>query len=449
MRAARTIALVGIGLTGWMVAAEIAAAQTLAPNAWAWGNSTRRSVTTTRTVTRGGGGYGGAVSAGVGAANLAVGVIGAAAAAMPRTSNVPVPAGPPPASCRARHSGTWMITVRATGQSYPAVFMPNGVVNVTCPLCPPTSRWSCSGNTSFVATPSGTVISALSADGRSTSSDCCTAVRVSGGQTQVASASGASRPGRASDAAGIGGVIGANQGSDLVERYAGGNNGSCSDITGTRGGGSRRACNPGVSRSAIGQRGANRAGQAMATAERALQTRGERQRQTLLRQAQRAFVQAAQELNTGGDADGARAAIQNAHALDRALSEPEATVRLSNGREYRVANSSPPPVVLREGQPNEYRVTGTGPRDGPSLRERTRCAFIERDFGRDSDEARQCRARLEAQSNVCTLGATCNATSCGTHLAVVQNHVPRMSENWVRQQMRRVGCAQYYRPRGA
>lgn len=452
MRIARIMAIVCLVSAGWTSQVDLAEAQSMTPNRGGFGSWTRRSVapppapTYNRRVTRGGSyrsGGGAAVGA---AAGAAIGLIGGIASAMPGENRSDVPSWPPPAACANRYAGSWMVTY--AGQTYPVTVRANGTSTAHCPLCMPSQRWTCRGNVYFLIDPV-VVTMTLAPNGRSWTSANGSGTRISPGRTQVASASGASRAGGAGTEAGSSGTRPATatpQPSRLVEQFAGGQNGSCSDITGT-GGGAGPACRRGVTRSAVGQRGANRLGRAMAEAERALQMRGQTQRQAALRQAQRGFVQAAQELNVGGDPDAARIALQDARALDRALSEPEATVRLSNGREYTVKNGSPPDVVLREGQPGEYRVTGRGPRDGPSVRDELRCRFRERDYGVNSREAIECRARLAAQENVCTLGAGCNATSCGTHLAVVQNQVPRMSENWVRQQMRRVGCASFYRPR--
>lgn len=453
MRMARVAALIGLVLAGWTSQPDLAEAQSLTPNRSGFGSWTRRSVSTppairSTRVTRSGtyrSGGGAAVGA---AAGAAIGLIGGIASAMPGENRSDVPSWPPPASCANRYAGSWMVTY--AGQTYPVTVRQNGTSTAHCPLCMPSQRWTCRGNVYFLLDPV-VITMTLAPNGRSWTSANGSGTRISPGQTQVASVSGASRPGGSPTGPGASAARAATatpQPSMLVEQFAGGRNGSCSDITGT-GGGAAPACRRGVTRSAVGQRGANRAGRAMAEAERALQMRGQSQRQAALRQAQRWFVQAAQELNVGGDPDAARVALQDARVLDRALSEPEGTVRLSNGREYTVRNGNPPDVVLREGQPGEYRVTGRGPPDGASVRDQLRCRFAERDHGVNSQEAIECRARLAAQENVCSLGAGCNTTSCGTHLAVVQNQVPRMSENWVRQQMRRVGCAAFYRPRSS
>jgi hypothetical protein len=428
------MALVGIGLAGWMVAAEIAAAQTLAPNRWAWGNSTRRSVTTTtRSVS--GGNYAGAAAVGLGAANLAVGVIGAAAAAMPGENRTDVPSWPPPASCARRYVGSWMVNY--AGQTYTATIRPDGTGTAHCPLCMPSQRWTCRGNEYFLLDPV-IITMRMSPDGRSWTSANGSGRRISGGERQVASASatGASRPASASDASGASGGLGEmfapgqshfqrtppGGRRDLVDRFAGGVNGSCSDITGTSGGGARLPC-PARGRTA-GRGGQSYAG-ATQRAERAFAIRDPARRNAELRRAQLAMVGAARDLERSGNSAAAQAAIRDAHQLGRAMEETSAEITLSNGRSYRVANAVP-----------------ADPPFSPRPDRAARCEEIAARSGRQSPEARACLAELRT----CRFGAGCNETTCGTHLHVLRGRVPRMSENWVISQMQRAGCARFYRP---
>jgi hypothetical protein len=83
----------------------------------------------------------------------------------------------PPADCVKKHAGRWQITVRATGQTYPADLFPNGTGVSHCPGCAP-GTWTCSGNTSTVFVNGQTVVSTLSPDGLSATSSCCTSTRI-------------------------------------------------------------------------------------------------------------------------------------------------------------------------------------------------------------------------------------------------------------------------------
>jgi hypothetical protein len=85
----------------------------------------------------------------------------------------------PSPSCAAKFVGSWQVTVLATGQTYPAVISPNGTTHVTCPLCNPTGTWTCNGNTITILAPTPTSHT-ISADGRTMSGGCCTAVRIGG-----------------------------------------------------------------------------------------------------------------------------------------------------------------------------------------------------------------------------------------------------------------------------
>jgi hypothetical protein len=93
----------------------------------------------------------------------------------------------PPAECVKKHAGRWQITVRATGQTYPADLFPNGTGVSYCPGCAP-GTWTCSGNTSTVFVNGITVVSTLSPDGRSASSGCCTSTRIGGAPAAAAAA---------------------------------------------------------------------------------------------------------------------------------------------------------------------------------------------------------------------------------------------------------------------
>jgi hypothetical protein len=121
-------------------------------------------------------------------------------------------------SCAKRVIGLWQVTVKATGQTYPATYLPNGTVHVVCPLCNPTATWTCSGNTTVVqASGHPTVVSTLSPDGRTSDSSCCTAVRI-GGLSDVPSPA---QHGASPDTSG---------------RSSGRSQANCSDITGLGGG---------------------------------------------------------------------------------------------------------------------------------------------------------------------------------------------------------------------
>src|SRR5262245_38779054 len=94
----------------------------------------------------------------------------------------------PPADCVKKHAGRWQITVRATGQTYPADLFPNGTGVSHCPGCAP-GTWTCSGNTSTVFVNGITIVSTLSADGMQSTSGCCTAMRLGGRPAAVAARS--------------------------------------------------------------------------------------------------------------------------------------------------------------------------------------------------------------------------------------------------------------------
>lgn len=83
----------------------------------------------------------------------------------------------PPAECVSKHAGRWQITVRATGQTYPADLFPNGTGVSHCPMCSP-GTWTCSGNTSTVFVNGITVVTTLSPDGRTGTSGCCISRRI-------------------------------------------------------------------------------------------------------------------------------------------------------------------------------------------------------------------------------------------------------------------------------
>jgi hypothetical protein len=83
--------------------------------------------------------------------------------------------GPP--GCMARFAGSWMVTVVATGQTYPSQIFPNGTLSSTCPFCMPVQNWTCNGNTFMLLTPVAHTHT-LSADGRTMSGGCCSLVRV-------------------------------------------------------------------------------------------------------------------------------------------------------------------------------------------------------------------------------------------------------------------------------
>ncbi|MGD9922739.1 MAG: hypothetical protein AB7V13_15070 [Pseudorhodoplanes sp.] len=86
----------------------------------------------------------------------------------------------PAADCVKKHAGRWQITVRATGQTYPADLFPNGTGVSHCPGCAP-GTWTCSGNTSTVFVNGITVVTTLSPDGRTGTSSCCTSTRIGQG----------------------------------------------------------------------------------------------------------------------------------------------------------------------------------------------------------------------------------------------------------------------------
>jgi hypothetical protein len=100
----------------------------------------------------------------------------------------------PPADCVKKHAGRWQITVRATGQTYPADLFPNGTGVSHCPGCAP-GTWTCSGNTSTVFVNGITVVSTLSPDGRTATSGCCTSTRIGRGPAVAAAASKSDRSG--------------------------------------------------------------------------------------------------------------------------------------------------------------------------------------------------------------------------------------------------------------
>ena len=82
-----------------------------------------------------------------------------------------------PSSCAARFIGSWMVTVTATGQTYPAVIAPGGTAQSMCPFCTSPGTWRCSGNQIFITVNGRTDSYTLSADNRTSSGACCTAVR--------------------------------------------------------------------------------------------------------------------------------------------------------------------------------------------------------------------------------------------------------------------------------
>src|SRR5262249_746817 len=101
---------------------------------------------------------------------------------------------PPPASCVKRFVGTWIVTVKATGQTYPATVLANGTGHATCPACMPMQHWTCSGNT-FILLDPRTEEAPLSADGTGTESACCVSVRAGGASRLGHAAQGASQVG--------------------------------------------------------------------------------------------------------------------------------------------------------------------------------------------------------------------------------------------------------------
>jgi hypothetical protein len=83
----------------------------------------------------------------------------------------------PPAECAGKFVGSWMVTVLATGQTYPATISPDGSTHVTCPFCNPTGSWTCSGDTIMIRAPAA-VSHTLAPDGQSMSGGCCRLTRL-------------------------------------------------------------------------------------------------------------------------------------------------------------------------------------------------------------------------------------------------------------------------------
>jgi hypothetical protein len=83
----------------------------------------------------------------------------------------------PPADCVTKFVGGWIVTVNATGQTYPSTIRPDGTLSSVCPLCAPVQTWTCQGNT-FILTGPGSATQTLSADGKMMTGSCCTAARV-------------------------------------------------------------------------------------------------------------------------------------------------------------------------------------------------------------------------------------------------------------------------------
>jgi hypothetical protein len=50
-------------------------------------------------------------------------------------------------SCAVKFIGSYMVTVRMTGQTYPTQVLPGGIAHDQCPMCNPTGSWTCSGDT--------------------------------------------------------------------------------------------------------------------------------------------------------------------------------------------------------------------------------------------------------------------------------------------------------------
>jgi hypothetical protein len=111
-------------------------------------------------------------------------------------ANMEPAAAAPPASCVKRFVGTWQITVLATGQRYRSVIRADGTTTADCPLCGG-GTWTCNGRT-FILTSPAPHTSTISADGRTITGGCCTAVRVGGAPVATAAApAGGTGPQRA------------------------------------------------------------------------------------------------------------------------------------------------------------------------------------------------------------------------------------------------------------
>ncbi|HEY8267933.1 MAG TPA: hypothetical protein VIG34_04665 [Xanthobacteraceae bacterium] len=83
----------------------------------------------------------------------------------------------PPTDCVRKFVGAWIVTVNATGQTYPSTIRADGTLSSVCPQCVPVQTWTCSGDT-FILTGPGSAVHTLSPDGRRMTGSCCTVVRV-------------------------------------------------------------------------------------------------------------------------------------------------------------------------------------------------------------------------------------------------------------------------------
>jgi hypothetical protein len=99
----------------------------------------------------------------------------------------------PPASCANKFVGSWTVRVDSTGQTYPALILPNGRTQVTCPMCTPGGSWTCADDTITVNIDNGAVAQhRLHADGKVMSGGCCTLTR--SGAAPVVSSESRSKP---------------------------------------------------------------------------------------------------------------------------------------------------------------------------------------------------------------------------------------------------------------
>jgi hypothetical protein len=145
----------------------------------------------------------------------------------------------PPASCARKFIGTWVYPGGTT------VVAPGGIAYPKCPMCVPTQTWTCQGNTYLFSNsgPPGQFSATLSADGRQLIGGSTAATRVGGPARGGATAS---KEAAVQNTKGHGKKDAAPQQEPRQQaRTASRQQANCSDITGTKSGGTSQVnCKP-------------------------------------------------------------------------------------------------------------------------------------------------------------------------------------------------------------